>query len=126
MTPLMASAHSVRLDWSHGNRSGNNSSLAFEGGFGLNLLDGNLTVLALTHDGPEDPFNNHDWRYLNDMTTTWKVNKCLTSITDLNLIVDTVNSGKWGGGVAQYFTYSVNDWLQLGVRGEKRLVSQPS
>ena len=34
--------------------SDNNSSLAFEGGFGLNLLDGNLTVVALTHDGPEN------------------------------------------------------------------------
>jgi hypothetical protein len=96
----------------------NNSSLAFEGGIGLNLLDGNLTVLGITHDGPENPHNNHDWRYLNDITTTWKINKCLTSITDLNLIYDTINSGKWGGGVAQYFTYSVNDWLQLGVRGE--------
>ena len=30
--------------------SDNNSSVAFEGGFGLNLLDGNLTVVALTHD----------------------------------------------------------------------------
>ena len=96
----------------------NNSSVAFEGGFGLNLLDGNLTTLALTHAGPENPFNNHDWRYLNDITTTWKVTKNFTSITDLNLIVDTINSGKWGGGVAQYFTYAVNDWLQLGVRGE--------
>jgi hypothetical protein len=96
----------------------NNSSVAFEGGFGLNLLDGNLTVLALTHDGPENPFDNHNWRYLNDITTTWKINKCWTSITDLNLICDTSLGGKWGGGVAQYFTYSVNDWLQLGIRGE--------
>ena len=96
----------------------NNSSPAFEGGFGLNLLDGNLTILGLTHDGPENPHNNHDWRYLNDVTTTWKINKCFTSITDLNLIVDTINSGKWGGGFAQYFTYSIYDWLQLGLRGE--------
>ncbi len=96
----------------------NNHSPAFEGGFGLNLLDGNLAVLGLTHAGPEDPHNNHDWRYLNDITTTWKINKCLTSITDLNLIYDTISNGKWGGGVAQYLTYSVNDWLQLGVRGE--------
>jgi hypothetical protein len=96
----------------------NNHSPAFEGGFGLNLLDGNLTILGLTHDGPENPHDNHNWRYLNDITTTWKVNKCLTSITDLNLIYDTISNGKWGGGVAQYFTYSVNDWLQLGVRGE--------
>jgi hypothetical protein len=96
----------------------NNASVAFEGGFGLNLLDGNLTSVALTHIGPENPGNNHNYRYLNDITTTWKINKCLTSITDLNLIVDGVNGGKWGGGVAQYFTYSINDWLQVGFRGE--------
>jgi hypothetical protein len=36
----------------------------------------------------------------------------------LNLIYDTIGNGKWGGGGAQYFTYSVNDWLQLGIRGE--------
>ena len=96
----------------------NNASVAFEGGFGLNLLDGNLTTVALTHAGPENPGNNHDWRYFNDITTTWKVNKCLTSITDLNLIYDTLGNGKWGGGVAQYFTYTINDWLQLGFRGE--------
>src|SRR3977135_719149 len=51
----------------------NNNSIAFEGGIGLNLLDGNLTTLALTHIGPEDFHNNHDYRYLNDITTTWKV-----------------------------------------------------
>jgi hypothetical protein len=98
--------------------SDNNSSVAFEGGIGLNLLDGNLTVVALTHDGPEDPLNNVDWRYLNDITTTWKITKNFTSVTDLNLIYDTIGGGKWGGGGAQYFTYAVNDWLQLGLRGE--------
>jgi hypothetical protein len=95
----------------------NNTSIAVEAGFGLNLLDGNLTVLALTHDGPENPHNNHDYRFENDITTTWKINKCLTSITDMNLIYDQLLPA-WGGGVAQYFTYAVNDWLQLGVRGE--------
>jgi hypothetical protein len=98
--------------------SDNNSSVAFEGGAGLNLLDGNLTMVALTHAGPEDTLNNVDWRYLNDFTTTWKITKNLTAITDLNLITDTIDGGKWGGGGAQYFTYSVNDWLQLGLRGE--------
>jgi Putative beta-barrel porin-2, OmpL-like. bbp2 len=96
----------------------NNASVAFEGGFGLNLLGGNLTTVALTHIGPEDPGNNHDYRYLNDITTTWKINSAFTSITDLNLVVDGIDGGKWGGGVAQYLTYSVNDWLQLGFRGE--------
>jgi hypothetical protein len=95
----------------------NNGSVAFEGGIGLNLLDGNLTMLAITHAGPEDPHNNHDYRYLNDITTTWKITKALTSITDVNLAYEeSVNA--WGGGVAQYLTYSLNDWLILGVRGE--------
>jgi Putative beta-barrel porin-2, OmpL-like. bbp2 len=93
-----------------------NSSLAFEGGFGLSLLDGK--ILGLTHDGSEDPHNNHDWRYVNDITTIWKVTKCFTSMTDLNLVYDTVGNGKWGGCAAQYFTYALTDWLQLGVRAE--------
>jgi putative OmpL-like beta-barrel porin-2 len=95
----------------------NNSSIAFEGGFGLNLLDGNLTTVALTHIGPENPGNSHDYRFLNDMTTTWKITKALTSITDLNLVYDQSGSS-WGGGLAQYFTYALNDWLTLGLRAE--------
>jgi hypothetical protein len=95
----------------------NNHSIAFEGGIGLNLLDGNLTTLAVTHIGPETPHDNHDYRYLNDITTTWKITKNFTSITDLNLIYDS-GADAYGYGGAQYFTYAVNDWLQLGVRGE--------
>ncbi|MBV9491076.1 MAG: outer membrane beta-barrel protein, partial [Verrucomicrobia bacterium] len=96
----------------------NNSSVAFEGGFGLNLLDGNLTVAALTHIGPENADDNHDQRFYNDITTTWKINKALTSITDLNLVHDQIDRGHWAYGVAQYFTYSFTDWFQLGIRGE--------
>jgi hypothetical protein len=96
----------------------NNSSVAFEGGIGLNLLNGNLTTLALTSIGPENAGNNHDYSYLNDITTTWKVTKAFTSITDLNLAVNAIDGGKWAGGVAQYFTYAINDWLQVGFRGE--------
>ena len=33
----------------------NNGGAAFAGGIGLNLLDGNLTILATTHIGPENP-----------------------------------------------------------------------
>jgi hypothetical protein len=75
-------------------------------------------MLAITHAGPENPGDNHDYRYLNDMTTTWKVTKNFTSITDLNLIYDSVGGGKWGGGFTQYFTYAVNDWLQVALRTE--------
>lgn len=64
----------------------NNSSVAFEGGFGVNFLDGNLTTVPLTYIGPENVGNNHDYRFLNDVTTAWKITKALTSITDLNLV----------------------------------------
>ena len=96
----------------------NNTSVAFEGGIGLNLLDGNLTTVALTHIGPENPNNNHNYRYLNDITTTWKINKCLISITDLNLVFDSLPGAGYGYGFAQYFTYQFNDWLIAGVRTE--------
>jgi hypothetical protein len=95
----------------------NNHSAAFEGGIGFNLLDGNLMTTALTHIGPENPGNNHDYRYLNDITATWKATKNLTSITDLNLDYDHF-ANAYGYGLAQYFTYTINDWLTAGLRGE--------
>lgn len=90
----------------------NNASASFHGGIGLTLLDGNLTVLATTHIGPENPMQkdplyvgwpnfviggipaacvcnpNDTMRYLNDITITWKANDDLTFITDLNYIRD--------------------------------------
>ncbi len=90
----------------------NNAAPAFDGGVGLNLLDGKLTVLATTHIGPEnpkqlDPFGvgwpngviggipvacacnpNSTLRFLNDMTVTWKATENLTFITDANYIRD--------------------------------------
>jgi hypothetical protein len=33
----------------------NNAAPAFHGGLGFNLLDGELTILAITHTGPENP-----------------------------------------------------------------------
>ena len=39
-----------------------NDSAAFYGGFGGSLCGGNLTYAALTHIGPENPGNNHDYR----------------------------------------------------------------
>jgi Putative beta-barrel porin-2, OmpL-like. bbp2 len=56
----------------------------FEGGIGLNLLGGSLTILGITHIGPENPNTpigiaacggcnpSTTLRYLNDITTTWK------------------------------------------------------
>ncbi|MBA2586335.1 MAG: porin [Chthoniobacterales bacterium] len=95
----------------------NNDNPSFQGGVGLNLLDGKLTVLASTSIGPETPRNNHDQRYLSDITTTWKITDKLTSITDLNYALDEAGDAK-AYGVAQYLTYSINSWLTVGVRGE--------
>jgi hypothetical protein len=95
----------------------NNSSAGFHGGVGVTLLDGKLTALATTHIGPENPGNNHDYRYLNTITLTWKATEKLTSITDLNYIYEESFDAK-GYGIAQYFTYAINDWLTAGIRGE--------
>jgi hypothetical protein len=95
----------------------NNDSLAFDGGIGLNLLDGKLTALATTHIGPETVNDNHDKRYLNDITITAKPTKNFTSITDLNYIYDEAADAT-GYGVAQYFIYASNDLLSISVRGE--------
>jgi len=99
----------------------NNDAIAFHGGIGLNL--GKLTVLADTHIGPENPEGtpgihaNSDLRYLNDVTMIWKISDVLTSITDLNYIHDD-GFNVSGGGIAQYLTYTVNDWLAIGGRAE--------
>ncbi|MBA2585162.1 MAG: outer membrane beta-barrel protein, partial [Chthoniobacterales bacterium] len=52
-----------------------------------------------------------------DITTTWKITDKLTSITDLNYALDEAGDAK-AYGVTQYFTYSINSWLTVGVRGE--------
>lgn len=111
----------------------NNGAAAFHGGIGLNLFDGNLTILASTHIGPENPDTlatrlacacnpNRALRFLNDITTTWKATESLTFITDLNFIRDngTLANGAHptGYGAAQYGIYTVNDWLKLVGRVE--------
>jgi len=95
----------------------NNDSLAFHGGIGLNFNEGKIVVAASTHIGPETPNNNHDQRYLSDITTTWKITDKLTSITDLNYALDEVSDAQ-AYGIAQYFTYAINTWLTAGIRGQ--------
>lgn len=101
----------------------NNDAISFHGGIGLNFLNGDLTILVTSHIGPELPRGtlgvepNRDLRYLNDITTVWKINKKLTSTTDLNYIYDEgLKASGWG--VAQYFAYQLNDRWALGLRGE--------
>lgn len=98
--------------WAHG-----------QAGLGLNLLDGNLTIVGLTHIGPENPKRvfgsaaNSDLRYLNDITAVWKVRDDLTLTTDLNYIHDDGLKASGYGG-AQYVAYTINDMFTLIGRGE--------
>ncbi len=112
------------VNTSVGDKGGDNDGeFHFLGGFGLNL--GKLTVLALTHIGPENPAGSlglgvdvHKYnRYLNDVIFTYKFNDKLTSITEFNYIKDDGFDAK-GGGVAQYFTYVLTPEITVGLRGE--------
>jgi len=107
----------------------NNDVLAFHGGFGLNFFDGKLTALASTSIGAEnDGFfgteaggylfrTNSATRQLHDLTVIWKITDKLTSTTDFNYGQDDGFDAEWYG-VAQYFTYAINDYLSVGIRGE--------
>ncbi len=95
----------------------NNDSVSFYGGLGLNCCDGKVACAAMTHIGPENPRDNHDYRYLSDIVATWKITNKLTSITDINFIYEESVNAK-GYGIAQYLTYAVNDCCTIGIRGE--------
>ena len=100
----------------------NNTSLAAMFGFGLNLMDGKLTVLALTHAGSETPNRvtpsaNDFRRYLNDVVITYKATEKLTLITELNYARDDFGRAEaWG--IAQYAGYALTDTLTLNARAE--------
>jgi Putative beta-barrel porin-2, OmpL-like. bbp2 len=117
---------------------------AFVGGIGLNLLGGNLTILATTHIGAQTPNTNgtnntidfvtacgcnpgDTLRFLNDITATWKIDDSWTLITDANYIHDDgtyANASGFGTfhpdgyGIAQYAIYTVNEWLKAVGRVE--------
>ena len=95
----------------------NNDSVSFYGGLGGSLAEGKVTYAALTHIGPENPGDNHDFRYLSDLTVTWKPAPRFTSITDVNYVYEEAFDAR-GYGIAQYLTYEINDWLTAGIRGE--------
>jgi len=95
----------------------NNGAPAFHGGIGLHLNEEKFVVSAATHIGPETPGNDHDLRYLNTITTTWKISDKLTSITDLNYTHDEAADAS-AYGVAQYLTYTINDKITAKIRGE--------
>ncbi len=86
----------------------NNNSPSVHAGFKLTLLDGDLSIQAVTHSGPENPnvkdsFRvgwpygivggvsaacacnpNNTWRYFNNLTATWKATQNLTLATDIS------------------------------------------
>ena len=114
----------------------NNGTAGFIGGIGLNLMGGDLTVLALAHIGPENPStgpgavqdaNKYNREYA-DVVVTWKATGSLTLITEVNYVHDgnpniTTASGSpatgasaWG--IAQYFGYALTDEVTLNARAE--------
>ncbi len=128
-TGIMATAHvNDTLDLLAGVNSGvntslgtsgdNNSSASFQFGFGLNgLADGKLTVLALSHIGPETPGDDKNNSYLNDVVFTYKASDTLTFVSELNYIKsDAFNAT--GYGAAQYVSYAFDEQWTANARAE--------
>lgn len=129
----MAIAHvSPVLDLYGGVTSGTNTSFGSGGdnndrpgglfGFGLNLLGGKLTVLALTHLGPENPtrstpFGNSAMRYFNDVVVTYKATDKLTLTLEGNYAREEGFRAE-AYGVAGYASYAVSDQWTLNGRAE--------
>ena len=91
-------------------------------GIGLNLLGGDLTILALSHMGPEDsklntPFANSAMRYYNDVVITWKQSPKLTLTGELNYVREEGFHAE-GYGAAGYASYALTDELTLNGRAE--------
>ncbi len=100
----------------------NNNRPAGIAGIGFNMLDGKLTVLALSHMGPENskrntPFANSAMRYYNDLAVTWKTTDKLTLTTEGNFVRDEgVRAEAWG--ITQYASYAISDTVTLNGRAE--------
>ncbi|HYM32543.1 MAG TPA: outer membrane beta-barrel protein [Candidatus Cybelea sp.] len=106
----------------------NNNAEAGILGVGLNLLGGNLTILGLSHFGPENPNGSVDlngnpiradrkYRYYNDIVTTWKVTDKWTLVNEANWVHDDGLSAN-GYGMAQYASYALDDIFTLSARAE--------
>ena len=111
-----------------------NNSLAGIVGFGLNFLDGNLKILALSHLGPENPtralrpfYNANSYmRYYNHVIVTWKANEKLTIAAEAAWARDDfggiITKGKptpanaFGG--AGYVSYAITETIALNARAE--------
>ena len=100
----------------------NNQRPAGIAGLGLTLLGGSLTVLALTHIGPEDatraaPFANSALRYYDDLVVTYKRSPKLSFTTELDYVREEGFRAE-GYGAAQYASYALTDTVTLNGRAE--------
>ena len=115
----MTSGNDTFIGYGSGDNNNRPSGIA---GIGLNFLGGNLTVLGLTHIGPEDsrrntPFGNSAVRYFNDLVVNWKATPKLTLSAEGNYVRDDgVRAEAWG--VSAYASYILSDSLTLSGRGE--------
>ena len=110
------------VNTSFGSAGDNNEAIGGIVGAQLTMLEGKLTVLALSHIGAENPSltvpnAGKYMRYLNDIAITWKATESLTLVTELNYIHDDFAKAD-GGGVAQYVSYGLTDTLTLNARAE--------
>ena len=108
----------------------NNGAIGGIGGFNFTLMGGNLTILALTHVGPEYPTRvlsplgvngNGEWRSFNDILVTYKISDDWTSVTEFNWVRDAygyANKPVNGFGVAQYLSYQWTPTLAANIRYE--------
>ena len=108
----------------------NNGAIGGIAGFNLTLMGGKLTVLGLSHFGPEDATRalsplgvnaNGQWRFYNDLLVTWKATDALTLVTEANFIRDDYGPsghGANGIGIAQYVSYVLTDTVTLNARAE--------
>ena len=115
----------------------NNGAPAGLVGVGLNMMGGNLTLVALSHLGPENAQNalgpagfnaNSYMRYENDLVVTWKVNNSLTLAGEANWIRDDFlgNNPFVTGqpkpanafGAAGYASYTLSDTVTFNARAE--------
>ena len=101
----------------------NNSRPAGLFGIGLNgLLGGKLTLLGLTHLGPENaliavPNANSEMRYESDIIATYKSTDKLTFVTELNYQHDDA-FGADSYAAAQYISYALTPTVTLNGRAE--------
>ncbi len=133
-TGVLATAHvSDLVDIYGGIDSGTNTFIGYGSGdnnnrpggiagFGLNLAEGKVVILALTHIGPEDskrntPFGNSALRYYNDASLVWKTTEALTLTTEVNYVREEGFKAE-AYGVTQYAAYTLSDTVTLNGRAE--------